>query len=179
MPQDPFSIFGLVPAFHIDEQELRKAFLRLQREWHPDYFAADPVKYAEALAQTAFINDAYKAIATFRDRIDTILKIKGIGIDKGNVLPQNFLLEMMDLNDQIDEALAAGNNKDHPDWQQADRSLTALTQDIEQHLSEITKQMDDARVDAADNRWSLVVEDYQKLKYLGRLHKNLNGIREV
>lgn len=179
MPQNPFTIFGLAPAFHVDEQDLRKAFHRLQREWHPDFFVADPAKYAEALAQTAIINDAYKAIATFRARVESLLKMHNTGIDKGNVLPQDFLLEMMDLNDQIDEALAAGNNKDNPDWQQADRSLTELTLDIEQHLSDITKQMDAAGMDAADSRWSLVLEDYQKLKYLGRLHKNLNGIREV
>ena len=52
-----FELYGLAPAFHPDASELRQAYLKIQKEWHPDFFIADAAKYAEALQKTSLNNE--------------------------------------------------------------------------------------------------------------------------
>lgn len=106
---NPFEFYGLQPNLLIDEAKLRAQYLKVQREWHPDYFAADPEKQLQAAEKTAQNNRYYQKLNSFSARMQTILDMHNLAGDAGNILPGSFLMEMMELNEEIE--VAASNSQ--------------------------------------------------------------------
>lgn len=172
---DYFEFFGLKPALIIDEKVLRSQYLKNQREWHPDFFSADPEGYEKALANTALNNQAYKTIGNLSSRVEYVLTLKELAASaEKNVLPLDFLSDMMDLNDLID----SGHNGNIADLQNAKSML-------EDHEKENVNAMlalaqSNPELDAAEaSFWTELQSVYQKMKYLSRLKKNLIGKTEM
>ncbi len=42
--------------------QVKAAYRRMLKRWHPDLFSSDPASYPEAIRQTQRINDAYKLL---------------------------------------------------------------------------------------------------------------------
>lgn len=171
-----FHFYGIPPKFHIDEAELRKLYLKLQKQWHPDFFVTDPEKQEEALLMTSKNNDAYKALSTLEARVQYILK--EIGLDEGtekNILPIDFLAEMMELNDLISDAQMGDANA----ASQAEKMLQAWESEERQNLQEATLAFDQSGQEFDDASTKPVRIVWQKMRYLGRLRKNLNGVAEI
>src|SRR5688572_26690030 len=101
---DYFSFYNLEPAFEIDEKTLRQAYLRLSREYHPDFFVNDAAAQAEAMQLSAYNNKAYKTLSDFRERVRYLLELKGLLSENDKAsLPPDFLMEMMEINEQLAE----------------------------------------------------------------------------
>ncbi len=54
--------------------ELKEAYRRMVKRWHPDHFSSDSDSYAEAIRRTQHINEAYQLLAG---------KTAGIGVGRG------------------------------------------------------------------------------------------------
>ena len=108
-PLDPFAVFGLSPAFGVDQARLQKDLLRLQRAMHPDFFAGAPAA-AHALAErnTAELNSAFELLSDDFRRADWLVKARG-GPDENEQrdMPREFLVEVMDWNEVLENARAA------------------------------------------------------------------------
>ena len=100
-----FEVFGLAPAFEIDEADLRKRFLANSRAFHPDFHTLESAeKQEDILQQSSLNNEAYKVLKSFPKRLHYILSEKGlIGEGVKNEMPQDFLMEMMDINEGLME----------------------------------------------------------------------------
>lgn len=162
---DFFHHFGLQPGFLIDESELRKEYLRLQKLWHPDFFASDPVEMEKALQFTALNNEAYKTLSTLNNRILYILQTHGMWKEgeKTN-LPQDFLMEMLDLNDLIEEA------KTNPEArEEADKQLTQLKQEVNQNLQAKAQLADAQKTNWNPQTLEPIRTEFEKLRYIQRL----------
>ncbi|WP_229725418.1 iron-sulfur cluster co-chaperone HscB C-terminal domain-containing protein [Hymenobacter baengnokdamensis] len=108
MPDSPnyFAFYGLPEAFLLDEAALKGKYYQLSRELHPDFHAQDtPAAQAEALRLSTLNTDAYRTLADPDCRMAYVLAQHGL-LEEGsaqNQLPADFLMEVMDLNEQLME----------------------------------------------------------------------------
>jgi Fe-S protein assembly co-chaperone HscB len=174
---NPFAFFEIVPAFQIDNQVLRKAFLANQRKWHPDLHAGNPEMYNLAMEKTAANNEAYAILTDTYSRLKYLLAIHQIDVEKIEVLPPEFLMEMMDLSDVIEDS-QTGNLKT---TQQAEEILESYFRENERSLTALSVEADNAAVNQGYGRETLLKAAalYQQHRYLRRLRKNLSGIKEL
>ena len=102
---DYFELFGLERSFKIDLAALRRAYYDLNRNWHPDNFTLDQsVNQEEALSRTTTINEAFKTLSKDDSRIKYLLSIYGVIFEEGkDIVPQSFLMEMMEVNELLME----------------------------------------------------------------------------
>ncbi len=166
-----FSFFDLEPAFNIDAAKLKKAYLIKSREFHPDYFSqASEEEKNRALDMTTRNNAAFKTLSDPVKRLEHILRLNNIlGESKDEKMDPEFLMEMMDINEQIMEhKMEEGSTK-----------ADAIKADID----ELSKGMDleaNGLKDAYDQ--SNETEHLQKLKayffkkkYIARILQQLEG----
>jgi len=95
-----FSFFGLPVSLSIDLPSLRKVFLENSRRFHPDFHTLSSDEEQEkALEMSSLNNEAFKVLSDTDARIRYVLELKGLlGADsKEEKLPQDFLMEMMDI----------------------------------------------------------------------------------
>ncbi|MBL7811142.1 MAG: hypothetical protein JNL57_02875 [Bacteroidetes bacterium] len=171
---DYFAFYGIPESLLPDEADLRRRFLKKQREWHPDFFASDPARQDEALAQTAMNNQAWESLSQLPGRVYYLLKKEGY-LEKAadRPLPQLFLMEMMDLNDVVEEALAG-------DEHAAAKAGAELQERMKQTEENIREMAQKAEANKANHTYQSADMEalhtfWQELQYLKRLRKNLNG----
>jgi molecular chaperone HscB len=95
--------------FHVDFRTLRKEFLQLQAQAHPDRHAGDRKPAAEALSSR--INEAYKTLQSPLLRAQYLLSLKGDTTHEDDAAKlgdaeedQELLMEVMQLREEIEEA---------------------------------------------------------------------------
>ncbi len=169
---NPFAFFDLAPSFKLDSADLRKRFLANQRKWHPDFHAADDQMHRQALEQTAANNEAYATLSDAYSRVKCLLLLHGIDAEKEQVLPQEFLMEMMELSDLIEDAGSGSNSREEAETQ------------LEHYFRENDKTLDVLSAEAETSGFSREIllkaaAVYQQHRYLSRLRKNLSGITEL
>lgn len=99
-----FSFFDLPVRFVLDEADLRKRYLSNSKKYHPDFYTLESdAKQAEILQLSSLNNEAYRTLSDFDQRMKYILEEKGLLVEGQNEIPKNFLLEMMDINEQLME----------------------------------------------------------------------------
>jgi molecular chaperone HscB len=156
-----FELFEFDLAPIIDKELLMKKYLSLQKKFHPDNFSlSNENEQSESLEMSAKIN---KAIVIFKNELKTIgyfLEVKGlITTDEKYQLPKSFLMEMMEVNEQIDEGdfdeMALANFQ-----QKLDQEIQLV---IEKNASELT-----------EGELLLIKEFYYKKKYLKRILDRLS-----
>ena len=96
-----FELFGLPIAFTTDKNQLRTAFMNIQRASHPDKFAQSTELEQElALEQSAMANKGFTLLNNNEQLLPYVLEITGhiVPDEKYNLAP-DFLMEMMELNE--------------------------------------------------------------------------------
>jgi molecular chaperone HscB len=110
---DHFETMGLPRAFRLDEKALEEKHRELTRLLHPDRHAARGAAARRlALEKMIEVNDAYRVLKDPARRAAHLLQLSGIDLSEsgaqgaGAHLPQDFLLEVMDLREDFDAARA-------------------------------------------------------------------------
>jgi molecular chaperone HscB len=100
-----FEFYDLSPAFLLDEGLLKKRFLTKSKQFHPDFHTLESdEQQTEILEKATFNTEAYKILSNFESRMAYILELKGLKKEEGQEkLPQDFLMEMMDINENLME----------------------------------------------------------------------------
>ena len=161
--ENPFAFFGIEPSLVIDEKALRRKYLDIQRGSHPD-LQSQVVGPSEDDSEKA--NEHYKSLMNRELRVKSYLMLKSNSDIKDNQLPPSYLMDMMDLSDEIESM---------------DRSDEIQTQNVEAMLAEketaLEAEFTSIATQTVPDIESLVLW-YQKQKYLLRLRKNFEGIEE-
>jgi molecular chaperone HscB len=164
MAFDYFELFGLPVSLRVDKEDLRKRFIQLSRQYHPDHFAQDGADVqADILDKAALLNRAYKTLGSGDDLIRYVLAEKGlITNDEKYALSSEFLMEMMDLNEALPEALSDPAEKEK------------LTNQIRNWQNEIYEPVADIVANyqervTSEEELLQVKEYYYRKKYLQRL----------
>jgi molecular chaperone HscB len=108
-----FELFEMPVELRPDKNALRKKFLELSGKYHPDRFAGGSgEEQEESLEKTSLINKAYKTLSDPDALIRYVLEEKGLLVtDEKYNLPAGFLMEMMELNDELGESGDDENKK--------------------------------------------------------------------
>ena len=105
---DPFAALGLEPRYDVDPRALEDRFRQLSREVHPDRFAAAPAsERAQALVRTRALNDAYQLLRRPQRRAEALLARRGVVISDRETLEPAFLMEILELREELAGARAA------------------------------------------------------------------------
>jgi molecular chaperone HscB len=164
-----FELYGIAPSFNIDTAAVRKKFYELSRTHHPDYNGGGTAtEQQEVLEKSAMINEAYKTLLNKDLLIKYILTSKGLLLEEEKYnLPPDFLMEVMDLNEQVMEL-------DKTDTT-AVASLMATAKNLETELYEAIEPVMEHYSESTDTEKELLqVKDYYfKKKYLDRIISGL------
>ena len=118
MTRDPdyFAVFELPRKLAVDGDALQRRFYELSRRHHPDFHqGAGAQAQGEALATSARVNRAYRALRDPFARVEYLVALEGGGQpgDEGKPRPPTDLLEeMMEVQEGLMEARAAGLGPD-------------------------------------------------------------------
>ncbi len=161
-----FKFFEIPEGLKMDPSELRSKFLANAKKFHPDHQDQSDAQALEAaLKNSATNNEAFSILSNQELRTKHLLEIHGyLTKENEGALPQEFLFEMMELNEEIMEAKMDASLTEGLDKkiQSFEHSLDQQYQKFEQlHVVDIN--LDD------------LVTFYLKSKYLKRLKENLNS----
>ena len=119
-----FELFGLPMRFRFDPVELDVAYRALQREVHPDRFAAAPdAERRLALQSSARVNEAYRALKDPVARAHYLLSLEGVATqaEGEGTLSAEFLERQLERREAVSDALTARDAK----------ALAALRADVD------------------------------------------------
>jgi molecular chaperone HscB len=102
-----FELFGLPQRFAQERSEIDRRWKELQREAHPDRFAAQGhTAQRAALQWSVRINEAYQRLKDPLKRAAYLCELLGAPIDahRNTAMPPAFLMEQMEWREALDEA---------------------------------------------------------------------------
>ena len=111
---DYFTVFGLPRKLVVDSPALQRRFYELSREHHPDFHQGEAAaRQAEALAQSAMVNRAYRALRDPLSRVEYLIALEeGREVREGATekpkAPRELLQEMLEVQEALEEAKAEG-----------------------------------------------------------------------
>lgn len=104
---DDFTLFGLPARFQQDRAAIDERWKALQREAHPDRFAAQGAA-AQRLAMqwSVRINEAYQRLKDPLRRAAYLCELRGAPIraESNTAMPRQFLLQQMEWREALEEA---------------------------------------------------------------------------
>lgn len=107
---DPFALLGLAPTYDVDPAALERAFFERSKAVHPDRVAGAPAaERVVALSRSRALNDAYQLIKKPVSRAEYLLARAGVTIGDNERLDPAFLMEVLELREELAEARAAGD----------------------------------------------------------------------
>ena len=157
-----FELFQIPVGPVVDKAIISRNYIALQKNFHPDYFTeSGEWEQDEVLQKSADINKAYKIFQDADKTIEYFLQLSGlIEVDEKYNLPNEFLMEIMEINETLGENPEAAKNE-----------VTSLKEKLDIESKNIT-----------DNYWLGVTDgesfqhmklNYYKKKYLKRILERL------
>lgn len=163
-----FEYFQITPAIQLDLNDLRKRYYEKSKSIHPDFNTGDS---DNKIVQTAFNNLAYRTLTSPLSRLKYIIEtFHGPLNENASLLSQEFLLEMMELHEQTNEALSENDADQINNCQLAlanyeDRAMKSALQ----YINQFDSGMRSAEIFTELSRY------YFKMKYFDRLRQSLEG----
>jgi molecular chaperone HscB len=126
---NPFTLLGLDARYDLDPAVIERAFFEKTKELHPDRHAGRPAsERVAALARSRALNDAYQVVKKPVARAELLLEQAGVTIGDNEQLDPGFLMEVLELREELAEARAAGKLDEVARHERAmkDRRATAV-----------------------------------------------------
>ncbi len=159
-----FELFELPLHFIVDKTVLKKKYYQLSKKYHPDFYDASiGISEAENLNLSSKINEGYKLFQNDYAIIGYVLKLKGLIQDqeKYNLAP-SFLMEVMELNEDLNEASLP--------------QLNALSNQIISPVEHLLIQENIENINQGE--WKKIKEYYYQQKYINRLLQRVSSVTE-
>ena len=107
LQSNDFELFALPERFVQDRAQVDARWKELQREAHPDKFAAQGMAAQRVAMQWSVrINEAYNRLKDPLKRAAYLCQLRGAPIDAENntMMPADFLMEQMEWRESLEEA---------------------------------------------------------------------------
>ena len=107
LQSDDFELFGLLPLFAQDRTAIDARWKNLQREAHPDKFAAQGAAAQRVAMQWSVrINEAYQRLKDPLKRAAYLCELNGAPVNAENntAMPAAFLMQQMEWREALDDA---------------------------------------------------------------------------
>ncbi len=168
-----FAFYGLPEGFLLDEAALKSKYYQLSRELHPDFHAQDtPAAQAEALRLSTLNTDAYRTLANPDSRMAYVLAQHGLLAEGSaqNQLPPDFLMEVMDLNEQLMELEM---EPDPAATEKVAAEVTALADTLDAGIEPVLAGYEQLPADHRPAALQQICTYYLKKRYLLRIQQQL------
>ena len=171
-----FELYDLQPSFQIDNALVKKKFYELSKRYHPDFYVNESdEKQAEILELSTLNNKAYQVLSDPLKRIEYILSLNNM-LAEGDkyVLPQDFLMDMMDVNEALMEM-----EFDHDAIRLADLSqqIDEREMGLFDELKQYTDEFDQKCGKGAESILLKVKDIWYRQKYLMRIRESVNKLQ--
>lgn len=163
---DFFTLLGVTRTFDLDQRLLDERFRQLQREVHPDRFAAaDEASRRASMMLATQINEAYQTLSSPLRRATYMLGLHGVdvGAESNTAMSPEFLMAQMEWREQVADARAEKNMA----------ALKQLETDIAHEMRSSYATLGralDAATDAHD-----AIEAVRRLMFLEKLHEEIDN----
>lgn len=163
---DFFSLLGVAKLFNQDQRVLDERFRQLQREVHPDRFAAaDDASRRASMMLATQINEAYQTLRSPLKRATYMLALAGIdvGAESNTAMSPEFLIAQMEWREQVADARA---DKDLATLKRLDADIAG---EIQAAYTTLGQALDAA---TAVNE---AIETVRRLMFLEKLHEEIDN----
>ena len=166
-----FQLYELPVSFCPDRTKVKQQYFFLSRKYHPDFFGdATTAEQEDVLEKSSLINKAYKTFNNQDETIKYVLQLKGLlENEEKYALPNDFLMEMLELNEEL---IDAKMKEDEVSITKVKQAIHHFQQSIYEPVKEIIES--DLENDTRQEGLLQVKEYYFKKKYLTRI---LDGIK--
>jgi molecular chaperone HscB len=154
-----FDLFGIPITLKVDKSILAKKYFELQREFHPDFYTqSDESEQQAALEKSAQINKGLKVLQQQDATIQYVLKLRElVSEDEKYSLPPDFLMEMMELNEKLEEE----------DSKSLKKEVSLFENSLLEQVEDIIENYDNDSISI--EKLEKLKEYYFKKKYLQRI----------
>ncbi|AEG92930.1 Fe-S protein assembly co-chaperone HscB [Ramlibacter tataouinensis] len=152
-----FELFGLPERFAQDRPAIDARWKELQREAHPDRFAAQGAAAQRVAMQWSVrINEAYRRLKDPLQRAAYLCELRGAPIEaeSNTAMPAQFLMEQMEWREALDEA------DGEAELQALQRQLRSAREQVLQAIARALDQQGDARAAAQQVRALMFIERF-------------------
>ena len=160
-----FELFAVPPRFAQDAAQLDARWKELQRQVHPDKFAAQGAAAQRVAMQwSARINEAYRRLKDPLKRAAYLCELNGAPIDaeSNTAMPAEFLMQQMELREAVDDAVDAAA------MDEIGRQSATLKREM---LLKLEQQMD------AQHDWPAAAQTVRAQMFLDRLAGDIDRKR--
>ena len=160
-----FELFAVPPRFAQDAAQLDARWKELQRQVHPDKFAAQGAAAQRVAMQwSARINEAYRRLKDPLKRAAYLCELNGAPIDaeSNTAMPAEFLMQQMELREAVDDAVDAAA------MDEIGRQSATPKHEM---LLKLEQQMD------AQHDWPAAAQTVRALMFLDRLAGDIDRKR--
>lgn len=172
----PYEVFGREPGWDVDAATLKKQLLDLARLCHPDFHGlANSARQSLAEQHSALVNHAHEVLARPFLRADWLLEHLGGPSEKQErQMPQAFLMEVMEWNEQLDDA--ASTPPASPEREALKQLTEQLTAERKEHLESIGSSLSPLPA-AGDPILTEVRRELNAVRYLSRALWRIRDLR--
>ncbi|XP_026728271.1 iron-sulfur cluster co-chaperone protein HscB, mitochondrial [Trichoplusia ni] len=127
-----FKLMGVSESYDLDENVLAKKYKELQRYLHPDKFASRAKQEQEISERySSLVNEAYKTLLEPLTRGIYMLRLRGKDIPENTEVDQQFLMEIMEKNEEVESA-------------ESEEEIMALNKENKAKIKKLQKQVSTA-----------------------------------
>ena len=158
-----FELFGLTPGFAQDRAAIDARWKDLQREVHPDKFAAQGAAAQRISMQWSVrINEAYQRLKEPLRRAAYLCELNGVPVNAENntAMPAEFLMQQMEWRESLDEATTTAELD----------ALDALVRSARQQALELCARFLDEKQD-----YPLAVGQVRALMFIDRFSRDIEA----
>jgi len=166
LQSDDFELFGVPRRFAQDRAALEARWKDLQREVHPDRFAAQGAAAQRVAMQWSVrINEAYQRLKDPLRRAAYLCELHGAPIraEDNTAMPAAFLMQQMQWREALDEAHSTAELDALDDETQAARSAALL------RCGELIDERQD---------WAGAAREVRSLMFIARFARDIDSRRE-
>ncbi|WP_199118008.1 Fe-S protein assembly co-chaperone HscB [Pedobacter sp. ASV28] len=166
-----FELYGLPITFHPDQNVVKQQFYALSKKYHPDFYIKESQeKQEEVLERSTLNNKAFQVLKDPARVLQYVLELKGV-ITEGEhyVLPQSFLMDMMEVNETLMELEF---DEDQGKLDILKKQIAQIEQALNQELEILTKGFH-YEGDNRENILKAIKDLYYRNKYLRRITESL------
>ena len=152
-----FELFGLPQQYALDRAQLDNTWKALQREAHPDRFAAEGAAAQRVAMQWSVrINEAYQRLKDPLKRAAYLCELRGVPVqaESNTAMPPAFLMQQMEWRETLEDT-------DAPDALEAlADEVAAERQRVQQSLGRLLDGEGDAGVAVGQVRALMFIERF-------------------
>ncbi|WP_113653780.1 iron-sulfur cluster co-chaperone HscB C-terminal domain-containing protein [Pedobacter namyangjuensis] len=166
-----FELYNLPVSFNPDQNLVKQQFYALSKKYHPDFYINETEeKQQEVLELSTLNNKAFQVLKDANKRLQYVLDLEGqITEGENYALPQDFLMEMMDVNEAL---MDLQFEPDATKSVQIKAQIEAFENGLKTEFEKLSQQFDHETAERT-GILAQIKDNFYRSKYLWRIKESL------